>query len=272
MRIRHKRTTKWLAIVAVAAPAIYLLAYHSMSQVVEMQTPFTVSFAEISTNPVSGRTFQKPQLYFAARSDGSSVLGSSDLRNGWRRIRNPKEKFEVTVADSLKLKTTLDYSYLPIFSAKKSHAADCYQKGAALIGIETVQGYRTYHYQRINALANRGKHQIDQWLAPDLNCYDIRTTGQRYNMDGIVDGVFEKRVLEILPGEPEVKLFAIPDDYAEVASSVREKAMTLRMISDREGADAAAKHIIPISVEKTWSRLDEHYDSVKSGQFNPAGK
>jgi hypothetical protein len=267
-----KAIGKWGFVGLVIVGLTYVFVHKTLSQDDQTRVPFIARYTETDTDPRTGRSAQRQQLFVAIRSDGSTSLGSFDQRYGWRRITNRAAKVQITVADNLKLKTTYDYSYIPFTSTHHVFPADCRPPEHSSLGVEMVNGHEAYHYQAINVLSRGERIQSDVWLAPDLNCYELKHTVQRYNASDVLDNVFEKDVTELTLGEPPSTLFAIPEDYVEVKDSEREKASFLQNVADREGRDAAAQYVIPPGVQQYWEQLDKRYESVKAKQFNPLKK
>jgi hypothetical protein len=265
MNIIRERNTKW---VSTAILTIFVLicfyAYQSRSENTQRHTPFTARYTETSTNQLTGIATQRAYLYHAVRGDGTISFGSLVPQLGYRRIRSRIEKKEVSVTDSLKLKTTLDYSYLPITLPRHAMPSDCSPQGPGVssLGIETILNYTAYRYKRIVVRPDGTKREMTQWFAPDLQCWEIQQITRKYDAAGDLSGVFEKKMTEVTTGEPDDGLFAIRNDYAEVTPSAREKAALLQNIMDREGLDGVARHKIPPSMELLWKQQDEYYDSV----------
>jgi len=273
MNIVRRRSAKWmyLGMLPIVALIVGFLAHQSRSQINQGSVPFTARYTETSTNTLTGRAVQMPLLYMAVRSDGTTSSGSLDQRVGYSRIRSRQEKREVTVNDFLKLKTTLDYWYILLTAPRRAMPSDCRPEGSGVssFGAEMIGNYAAYRYQRITVLRDGTKREFTQWLAPDLGCWEIQQTTHRYNSKGVLDGLFEKKVTEITPGEPNDALFAIPNDYVEVKTSERQKAVLLQNVTDREGSASASKHEIPLSVESQWKQADDHYDAVANKRWQP---
>lgn len=266
--------TKWIyvSMIVFAALIVGLSSFHSKLQIGDDTVPFTARYAETSVNPITGQTVQMPLLYMAVRSDGTISSGSMDPRLGYRRIRNRQHKVEVTVSDFLRIKTTLDHGYIPFTPPRRALRPDCRPRveGVEAIGVRAVAGFRAYGYRMVRVLPDGSKREHVQWLAPDLGCWEIQQVTRRYDPKGTLEGVFEKKALEVELGDPDSSLFRVPEDYREVKPSERARAVHLLNVADREGSEMAAKHRIPLGVEARWAHEDEHYEAVANRSWNPA--
>jgi hypothetical protein len=273
MNVSRGRSAKWISfgVLPLGALVFGFLVHQSRSQMIHGSLPFTAHYSETSTNTLTGRVVQMPLLYMAVRSDGTTSSGSLNQRTGYRRIRSRQAKKEVTVNDFLKLKTTLDYGYIPFTPPRRTMPADCRPHGSEFssLGVEMIGDYRAYRYQFMTVLTDGSKREYTQWLAPDLGCWEIQQTTRGYDSRGVLDGLFEKKVVEITPGEPDDALFAVPDAYVEVKPSEREKALHLQNVTDREGSERATKREIPLSIETRWAQADERYEAVANKRWQP---
>jgi hypothetical protein len=57
--------------------------------------------------------------------------------------------------------------------------------------------------------SNITKH-IERWLAPELDCFSLYTKGQ-----GPSDHIGVDEVISVVRGQPDPKLFDVPDCYTE---------------------------------------------------------
>jgi hypothetical protein len=263
------RRHKWVALFVLSSASIYAVFVHyTQSQV---PVTFTARYIESSTDVIRGRTAVKQPLYWAVRSDGATSGGWLDPKEGYRRITSPSARWEADLSDPLKLKTTLDYSYITLTVPRRSKPADCRPSGpvVTLSGLEMIGDYRAYRYRLIMPRSGGEKEEADQWFAPDLNCWDIQLRARKYDVSGNLTGLFEKKVTELTLGEPDEALFAVPADYIEVAPSERSKRALLRSIYERGGSDAVARYAIPSSLQSMWKHLDERYNSVTNKKWQP---
>ncbi len=144
-----KRMMSKLSVLSITAIGFIYMWSRADSDNVKPPIAFTAYYTETSTDPTTGRSFQKQQLYWATRGDGTISFGWLDRQYGWRILRNPSSKTEVTVADPQKLKTTLDYSYIPLNIGRPRHPSDCRpDAGVSLMGMDTINDFEAYHYQR----------------------------------------------------------------------------------------------------------------------------
>jgi hypothetical protein len=255
-----------------ALALIGLFTFESMSQIRQQHTAtaFTARYSETSTDTATERTAQRQHLYWAVRSDGSISAGSLDERYGQRSVLDYSKKLDVTLSDPLKLKTTRDYSYLDVPRKNTPKSPDCRPEGSVVsLGTDTIGSYKVYGFQKVNAQPGGAREEADQWLAPELDCWNIRYVVRRFDGNGHLTGLFERKTSAIVEGEPEEKLFEIPEGYSETKPSEMEKAVILQMVTDREGVSGASEHVIPSHLQFMWSEQDAHYDAVTNRDWHP---
>jgi hypothetical protein len=277
MKIIKSQDVKWLfwGLIPLIVMSSVFLIHQTRSQVVDDWVPFTAFYTETSQNVTTLKTLQIPQLYAAVRSDGSRSSGSLDLRLGYRKIKDRRENKDITISDFLKLKSTLDYSYIPISTPRRLITSDCRTAagvGAQLIGYDTIAGYDAFHYQLSTVLSDKTKRELNQWLVPDLGCWEIRQLSRKLNTEGVLQGIFEKTITKVIPGDPDISLFNIPADYKEVKSSDLERALHQQKVTDRDGVYGALKDETPICILERWRQANDHYDAVANKSWQPIAK
>ncbi len=152
---------------------------------------------------------------FASRADGSSV----DLRlMGDGKMAGNKAIFDLTrgqrvVVDPLSESTTTYALAPPEISRLRLNASSCVGIGGSergeILGVEVVKIER-----RPPPSGNGNREEIEEWLAPSLNCYPLRRTATLYN-SGRRLAVTTQEATSITLGEPDEELFAVPAGYAE---------------------------------------------------------
>jgi hypothetical protein len=264
MKTKTMHKMKLACISVTAVVVLYFLTNRLLSQAEHTTSPFTIHYIETSATP-NGPSVQIPG-YQAARSDQSTAIAMLDGKYGTRMVRDMSARRIMVLADSLKLKSTHDYSYMPTRPLSSSKPADCRPngEGVLLIGTEIIKGVQAFRYKRITKLANGNWDEGEAWYAPTLNCGIVQIRSSLHNIDGVVIGTFSKMPTEIAFGEPDARLFDIPQDYQEVKPSELEKVLLLTKVADRQGIDAAEKHTVPEGVQKQWELADGRYDYLKA--------
>lgn len=260
---------RWFWFSLVAPIIMSCLAHQALSQVEPNTVAFTFRYYEVSTRLETGQALSMPNQYYAIRSDGSVSQGSLDERYGQRSISNKNKRTQVMIYDYRKLKSTLDFSYIPVSPQKEDTRADCNpnigqpSRDLTYLGVDNVGDYLTYRYQELVTVPDGGKHEIIYWYSPALNCYPIQTVVHMYDSEGILTNENERKG-KISLGEPEDSLFDIPDDYVEVQPSGILKASLLQMVGDREGTAAAEQYAIPSTMQQMLDMQDKRYEDARA--------
>ena len=248
---------------ALALCVLVVFALNSTVRGQEPSLPFTALYNETSTDPTTGHTAQKQNLYWALRSDGAISTGWLDDRHGQRNIRDIRGMRDVTLSDFHKLKTTVDFSNLGIAIPSRSKLSDCRPDATvSFLGTGRVEGYDTFRYQRITPLGD-GRVEATEWYAPGLGCWCIQAEGRRYDSEGTLTGLFVKKTTRVLPGDPDGSFFDVPDEYAETTPSDREKTVLLQSVKDREGSSGSADFRISPAVQSLLESQDDVYNAMK---------
>ena len=148
MNVVGRRRINWLRLGMLLMGGLILgaVVHQTRSQIQPNQAPFTARYTETSTNTLTSRTLQKPLLFIAVRSDGVTSSGSLDQQIGFRLIKDRHTKREVTVNDFLRLKTTLDYGYIPFTPPRRALSPDCRPdaSGFTALGSEMIVNHQAY--------------------------------------------------------------------------------------------------------------------------------
>jgi len=94
---------------------------------------------------------------------------------------------------------------------------------------------------------------IEQWWAPELNCYPLRVVMQKRGQDGNFRVVQTTEAASVVLGEPDAKLFAAPADYVERSPLAAATERALRI---------GAK--VPIAVGEAIKHAEEKYWQVRN--------
>jgi hypothetical protein len=236
---------------------------HPPSASVGARPSFTLYYTERSLVPTTGRSTERA-MYYAERADGALSYGLYGPTPRRREIVNPFQKWQVTVSDLEKLKTTYDRSYIQGTPRRRELPAACNSGGSNLLGIDVILGYRAYHYQRPLRLGDGTSFDEHSWFVEELACLGIQQTVNRLSPSGQLTGVFEKKPITLSVGEPVPSLFAIPEDYREVRPSEYEETLLRGTIAALQGPDAAKRHVIPPHVSAYFAEMDENYAKVQA--------
>jgi hypothetical protein len=233
-----------------------------------VSTAFSVEFVERSESVVTGQAMER-RGHWAERSDGAVSSGSRDTDWDRRVIMDPNNKAEVWVSDLQRIKTTFDVRSMYTGTLRRrSPQPQCAEvANATLLGIAAVAGHSTYHYESAPITMDGGATQeVHRWLSPECGCFQLQEIVYKRSSEGVLQGVFSKRPLRVVVGDPDPKFFSIPNDYREVRPSEFEEAIIRGSVSTRQGSDAAARLVIPRSRRDAWAREDARYDVLKGAR------
>lgn len=217
---------------------------------------FTQEIYESSTN------LPTKHLYYVVRSDGSTASGSLDPGSSQsRQLRLVPPRQKVTVSDRQKTKSTLHYpADQPVAIPQVTDRCGLsMQNVGTFVGTEDIGGFTTFRYTSIFKQSDTESVTTNYWLAPRLDCSVLNTVAEKKDGTGVVQNRFERKTVNLTFGEPELALFQVPSDYAEVSPSEQQRSMVLDNVRSREGVTAADSHIVPPNVQATWDRLDKLY-------------
>ena len=100
----------------------------------------------------------------------------------------------------------------------------------------TILGYRVV--KKIETTPINGKlMQFELWVAPELNCYQLRSTVLDVTDPNAPVIRTQREVVEIIPGEPVDSIFEIPSGFTE-----RSPEDVEREIARREGEPFELSH------------------------------
>ncbi|HLK66775.1 MAG TPA: hypothetical protein VKU19_25250 [Bryobacteraceae bacterium] len=187
------------------------------------------------------------------RQDGAFLIGD---------IHYIKEASVVTVLGDIKA----THTFYPSPTAPSARglnlldpATNCTQPFAGstslastIVGNDEMLGYRVLH---IKHAVNGPGPVLEEWLAPDLGCEELKMT-----LDGTVNGRemhSERHAVRISLGEPDSSLFTIPQGYSEMAPDQADQAFAEKYENGK--VDSRALH--------TQNRR-----SLRYAQFGPNGQ
>lgn len=122
-----------------------------------------------------------------------------------------------------------------------------------MIGEETMLGYNVVHLK---------SGVIDQWLAPDLGCEELRSELNTTTNTG--KAVTAERVAtSIVLGEPKPALFTVPAHYTEMSPTQVDQAIADRYFDGKMPAPA---------LQTQQLRSSRYAQFGPQGQFAPKQK
>jgi len=200
-----------LAVVALGSHAVWLSFGNVHGQTVAGQiTPYTAILQE---TVIDGSGGQRPGylLTQALRSDGSEMRRLGVPSTGGRTILFASG-VKVEVSDELGAKSTVPIR-ADVATRLRRGESQCIRDATGravtmweeeVAGEETIDGYRA-----VKVTAR--KAPVTQWFALDHGCALLRSImtfrgGQ---------GSSEMHLLTLVPGEPEARLFLVPESYKE---------------------------------------------------------
>lgn len=271
MRINdlHVRSRIGLLALGLACAATLALAggrIYSQSD----EAAFTVEYVEGTSSPLS-KVGTTRELYWAFRGDGAISYGLRGVPSRNRKVLDPTAKIEADVSDALAIKTTYDMSRMPTRGERRRvQSRECApppgHAGYRFMGNDVILGHNTYIYEYHPSAESDGTTTITRyWLAPDLRCFELRTTATTRNERGEVTNQFDKTVGAVLMGEPDPALFLVPDTFREVPPSEFAQSLQYDMVAAREGAERAK--LLSTKVPPSWkaelARRDARYKALK---------
>jgi len=168
----------------------------------------------------------------ALRSDGTRVTktlptGKSASGNEAWKLDVPAEYKTVIVADAVGMVSTF-YSprNVPSNAGYTSAKPNCEGRltGYTVVGEGTHLGYKVLHFSSRTKVGNDW-NQESHWLAPAINCEDLRFQSTTVSLAGQVASTYQKEAVSIELGEPNAAYFLVPASFAEVAPSVANIAL-----------------------------------------------
>jgi hypothetical protein len=185
---------------------------------------------EMTSETATGRKSQGDQRVVSRSADGSrvewyrSVHSNGAVSESWRIVNSAK--LEIHANDSVQLVSTFklsDPQYLARLDGRPDPAKDCLAFREATerypkqyLGREVIQGV-----EAIKVLKRVNQIEVTSWLAPSLGCEELQSESR--SPDG--NGIFISRLVTTkVEQTSDARLFKIPEQYREVAPSVRLKA------------------------------------------------
>lgn len=202
--------------------------------------------------------------FHALRSDGARASGPFGMDDGSqiREVILPAQAKSILVSDLTRTKCTFSARRLlsPGWTHGSKESRAPYNLGstcenaagekASRIGSETILGFPAYLYDSRQTFVNGDTEELVRWLSPALGCRALRETGRKYDPGRNLIGHFERRVIQIVLGEPEDALFHVPEEYREVSPSEQSLAIHRALYPQRD---------LPPKWSAMLDRLDRRY-------------
>lgn len=240
------RRLVFLTIITLAVSFLVIiigLTWHSISAQSKGRTPFTALKVTKLYDPNGIHRDTEIYLY-AVRSDGSNVLVKQMAGNqlqGTKTITDVILKRKITVDPLTESTTTYPIrsdDYLLRFTRRPARCTDDPNpERGTILGYEVVKVTRRIEDANIVT--------IEEWVAPALDCYPLRSVTSLRAKDGTPGPRNEHEVVVVIPGEPEASLFEVPSNYTE-----RSPSQVMSEWARRRGVQA---------VSPAASALDEAY-------------
>jgi hypothetical protein len=250
--------------------AVFGLLSFRVTKAFQVQSPtrhaFTITVVSESPPPnpnVEQYAPRRMRRMMAFRSDGSSVTATLPAQEadginpsffGDRYVYLRSDRTQVYVLDQLKLKSTTVMSgdgpvkQLPPLDPKcggTSHAVKRFLR------MDQYEGYDVYVYERTFPGTPGNLDTETQWVTPLLDCLSLQSTLDRKESGEIKH--FHNYVNSIVVGEPDPKLFNVPQDYREVSPSQMET----------ERAVALGRSLPPGAAETMKFKDDRYWKSSR---------
>lgn len=250
------------AICAIAILTLFIVTGPMRSQSPVGPIEFTAEVLESSKAPLAGRVLQK-HLYFATRGDSSTATGSLSDDNEVRQIKIYPSHLDIRVSDKRGVKTTHNYSFLPLPASPKQRScgpSDSRPANVNYVGEEEYLGYKAVHYRSTPRVTGDGfTITTDYWMLPAVNCFEAREYAEKKNSAAVTTGIFERKAVRIQLGPPPTSYFEVSPTYREVLPSELDKQVRVGLM----GPDEAARSI-SANDERIYAERDQRYQEVNS--------
>lgn len=216
-----------LATVALAVATFFLVQPLTLEHLAHAQVkanPFTLQLESYDFSEGPGGTLFAKQT-IARRSDGATVqvgivFGSVGLAAGEtaRHISFPNGQ-TFTVFDGIASVVRLPQLSMEALTLQKKKLlnppANCILPGETLVGYGTIGGYKVA-VKKIPPIADR---VVTAWDAPELGCEALQYRVEVREPDGSTKLATETKQVSLNIGEPDSRLFDIPESYANITPS-----------------------------------------------------
>lgn len=259
------RSVLWVgATFGLAVGAYFLAQPLTLERLARAQvktTPFTLQLESYDLSEGSpGLLFSKETV--ARRSDGATVRINS--MGGLVGLQSGEAERHIVFLDGREIAAFDGVSSVIRFPKLSTEAisiqkqkilnppANCLFPGQTLVRYEALQGYTT----AVVRVGPVGQNEITAWYAPALGCEKLQYRVEGPDDNGSQQTLSETKLVNLSIGEPDPRLFEVPENYASVAPSqaMHKEAARLGvtwtddMQREADRSDAAYFHHLP---EKT---------------------
>ena len=216
-----------LAAAALAVATFFLVQPLTLEHLAHAQVkanPFTLELEsyDFSGGP-TGKLFAKQTI--ARRSDGAMVqvgivFGLVGLEAGEtaRHISFPDGR-TFTAFDGIASVVRFPQLSVQALAIQKQKLlnppGNCILPGETLVGYETIRGYSAA-VKKVPPIADK---LVTAWDAPELGCEALQYRVETQEPDGSTKLVTETKAVNLTIGEPDSRLFDVPESYASIAPS-----------------------------------------------------
>jgi len=219
MLLLHWVGRKWplILLTVVIAAGSFLVVQRTLSAQ-QQRVPFMATVRETSYMP-SGQVDFSQEVFFAARSDGSTVRGRNLEAPDKRMTGQQRWVFDLAHAEEFSVDgLTESISTVPLLKvAVEEHKRVPSCPGEAVPS--RILGYDVV--RNISAIDPAGRIRKEEIRAPALNCYRLKVTITIGNTDAESYVAKISEVTGISLGEPTPALFVKPAGYTERSPSQR---------------------------------------------------
>lgn len=187
-------------------------------------TPFTLQLESYDLSEGSpGTLFSKETV--ARRSDGATVRINSMA--GLVGLQSGETERHIVFLDGREMAAFDGVSSVIRFPRLSTGAisiqkqkilnppANCIFPGQTLVRYESLQGYTT----AVVRIGPIGQKEITAWYAPTLGCEKLQYRVEGPGANGSQQILSETKLVSLSIGEPDPRLFEVPESYASVAPS-----------------------------------------------------
>jgi len=215
--------------------ALMLFGYIASSRAQQSKTwkPYVLHQTESSTSLRTNTTTSRTRMR-ARFSDGSVVTADTTpaehpMHSDVRQVVSTSEGKRVEVDDQLKAKTTYfikDFRHAPV-GETCSLTTQVPAVSPVVIGHDEIFGMATVVIE-----VHNGPFTTRTWEAPELDCVVLKTSEDRFNDTGQLDGHFEMVTNQVQLGEPDRLLLSIDPSYRELSPlQMTEAKLSIRGLS-----------------------------------------
>ncbi len=207
-----------ITLIGVGLGAVVVILAQSTPEQMPMSsqfTPFTASVLVIRQGGDGVEQFRETQT-FARRRDGSTVEVRETVNGqpfGNKVIIDWAAKKRVVVDPATESKTSYDLAQPVYQNSKPAPNCGASPLSGRVLGLDVARVAGSHSVGGLDRLIAR-----DEWQAPALNCYPLRSVETNRAAEGSGETVTTE-VVSIALGDPKPDLFAIPDAFVERSPS-----------------------------------------------------